>query len=165
MQSWHLKQPCAPVPARLKFHMHENSSPLLSDPTQFSFILYTNRDINVHISRIDHFWIHCGHVAFGKRYHIRTSSLTRVRGGAPYPSGFSFHSYAQRPFWRWFWCMRSPWCSRDRPRHSCSSFAGDASPSVGLLALVSRIPDLQYNNFFAETLAYKSLVVPRSTFR
>ena len=54
------------VPARVEFHMHENFSPLLSHPTDFSFLLRPSEDINTLISRICYLsWVHSGCVGFG----------------------------------------------------------------------------------------------------
>ena len=101
-------------------------------------------------------------------YQIRTSSLTHVREGAPYPPGYLYQ----------FQCEDSLLApalvhalSMALPQPILSlllSFTGDASPSVDLLALFFQIPRFTtQHSFFIEPLGYKQppLEAPRSIFR
>ena len=126
--------------------MHGNPCPLLSHPTDFSFLLRPSEDINALIFRI---FISFRVMVAASRsvdcYMIRTSSLTYVRRRAPYPSGYSL-SLLGSALLLALALVHALSVALRRPFSSLLlSFAGDTSPSVGLPALLSRIPDSQNN--------------------
>ena len=97
------------------------------------------------LGSISRFGKFCCHVAFRKIhclpncYQFRTSFLTYVPGGAPYPLGHSLPLLCSAPFLT-LALVHVLSVALLRPVSSILlSFPGDASPSVGLLALRSRL--------------------------
>ena len=78
-------------------------------------------------------------------YQIRMSSLTYVRGGTPYPSGYSLPLLGSASLLALALVHALSVALLRSVSSLLLSFAGNASPSVGLPALLSRIPDSQNN--------------------
>ena len=146
MHSWHLN-------SHLISFQHASSSIrikrfILFSRTQFIFRL-TFDQVETSIPSLQESAISSGFMAVASRsvdyYQIRTSSLTYVRGGAPYPSGYSLPLLDSASLVA-LALVHALSVALPRPVSSLLlAFADDASPSVGFSALLFRISDSQNN--------------------
>ena len=119
--------------------MHENPSPFFLASKPFFF---SSEQMETSIPSFPESVISSELVAVASRlvecYQIRTSSLTYVRGGAPHPSGCSLPLLSSASLLT-LALVHALSMALLRPFLSLLLFfAGDASPSVGLPALLSR---------------------------